>query len=137
MRRKTWQLAACAFGVLLTLPILGCPYGDSGNVDESLVVFTDPDSSLRTNDVYEADDELVRFDPASGSLIWAADGSSFPGYPVDGDLIGPTGFFKVRFGTVEGQRRAYFTETEAETICDIRVDDAGLGIFPTSMTVPQ
>jgi hypothetical protein len=78
----------------------------------------------------------VRFDTASISLIWAADGRSFSGYPVSGLFIRADRFFQVRFGTKDGERRAYFTETVATTICDIEIVGGQLVISPTNVTVP-
>jgi hypothetical protein len=72
---------------------------------------------------------------ASNSLIWAADGRSFPGYPVTGNFIAEG--FQVRFGTKNGEHRAYFTETSSATICNIAVDNGQLSITATPATVPH
>jgi hypothetical protein len=99
--------------------------------------FTDPDSSFTTSDVRDVQEQIVRFDTTSNSLIWAADGRSFSGYPVSGNFIRSDKAFQVRFGTKDGERRAYFTETAAETICDIEVVGSQLMISPTSVPVPR
>ena len=78
----------------------------------------------------------MRFDTVANSLIWAADGQSFPGYPVDGNFIRSDRAFQVLFGTKDGERRAYFTETARETICDIEVTGGRLVISPTNVKVP-
>jgi hypothetical protein len=101
-----------------------------------LAVFTDPASNFSTSDVRDAQEQIVRFDMTSNSLIWAADGRSFSGYPVSGLFIRPDRSFQVRFGTKDGQRRAYFTETVATTICDIKIVGGQLVISPTNVTVP-
>ena len=44
--------------------------------------------------------------------------------------------FQIRFGTKDGERRAYFTETASATICDIEVVGGQLAIEPTTVTVP-
>jgi hypothetical protein len=98
--------------------------------------FTDPDSSFTTSDVRDVQEQIVRFDTASNSLIWTADGRSFPGYPVSGNFIRSDKAFQVRFGTKDGERRAYFTETVSETICDIEVVGSQLIISATSVRVP-
>ena len=100
-------------------------------------MFSDPDSEFSTTDVRDVDEEIVRFDATAKTLIWAADGSVFDGWDVDGNFLGPTRFFQVRFGTKDGERRAYFTETANATICDILIDNGDLQIFSTSVTVPQ
>jgi hypothetical protein len=101
-----------------------------------LAVFTDPASGFSTSDVRDVQEQIVRFDMTSNSLIWAADGRSFSGYPVSGLFIRADRFFQVRFGTKDGQRRAYFTETVATTICDIEIAGGQLVISPTNVTVP-
>jgi hypothetical protein len=101
-----------------------------------LAVFSDPDSSFMTSDVRDVQGQIVRFDMANGSLIWVADGRSFSGYPVNGLFIRADRFFQVRFGTEVGERRAYFTEAVATTICDVEVAGGQLVITPTNVHVP-
>ncbi|HXG54640.1 MAG TPA: hypothetical protein VNJ03_04615 [Vicinamibacterales bacterium] len=101
-----------------------------------LVVFRDPDSSFSTSDIRDVQDQIVRFDMTSNSLIWAADGRSFQGFPVSGNLLRADRAFQVRFGAKDGERRAYFTETVATTICDIEIVGGQLVISPTSVKVP-
>jgi hypothetical protein len=101
-----------------------------------LAVFTDPASSFSTSDVRDVQEQIVRFDMTSNSLIWAVDGRSFSGYPVSGNFIRADRSFQVRFGTKDGERRAYFTETVATTICDIEIVGGQLAISPTNVTVP-
>jgi hypothetical protein len=101
-----------------------------------LAVFTDPASSFSTSEVRDVQEQIVRFDITSSSLIWAADGRSFSGYPVSGNFIRADRFFQVRFGTKDGERRAYFTETVATTICDVEIVGGQLVISPTNVTVP-
>jgi hypothetical protein len=96
--------------------------------------FRDPASTFTTRDVRDVDDQIVQFDTANNALIWVADGRSFPGYPVSGNLIS-SGGFQVRFGTKNGECRAYFTETGPATICDINVVNGQLVILPTSVAV--
>jgi hypothetical protein len=101
-----------------------------------LAVFRDPASTFSTSDVRDVQEQIVRFDSAANSLIWAADGRSFSGYPVDGNFVRADRNFQVRFGTKDGERRAYFTETASATICDIEVIGGAVVISPTSVTVP-
>lgn len=102
-----------------------------------LAVFTDPASGFTTSDVRDVQDQIVRFDTARNALIWAADGSSFLGYPVSGNSI-QAGHFQVRFGTKNGERRAYLTETGPATICDVEVyGGLLLSILPTTVKVPE
>jgi hypothetical protein len=101
-----------------------------------LAVFSDPASSFMTSDVRDVQDQIVRFDTANNALIWTADGRSFSGYPVSGNFIRADRNFQVRFGTKDGDRRAYFTETASAFICDIEIAGGQLVINPTTVTVP-
>jgi len=101
-----------------------------------LAVFRDPASAFATSDVRDVQDQIVRFDTVANSLIWAADGRSFPGYPVDGNFLRSDRSFQVRFGTKDGERRAYFTETATATMCDVEVIGGRLVISPTDVPVP-
>jgi hypothetical protein len=101
-----------------------------------IVVFSDPASSFSTSDVRDVQDQILHFDSANSALIWAADGRSFSGYPVSGLFIRGDKFFQVRFGTKDGERRAYFTETVATTICDVEIVGGQLVITHTNVTVP-
>jgi hypothetical protein len=101
-----------------------------------LAEFHDPDSTFSTPDVRDVQEQIVHFDTANNSLIWTADGRSFPGYPVSGNFVATDKHFQIRFGTKDGQRRAYFTETAPATICDIEVSGGQLMISPTNVKVP-
>jgi hypothetical protein len=101
-----------------------------------LAMFVDPGSTFSTTDVRDSQEQIVRLDTANNALIWAADGRSFPGYPVSGNFMRSDRSFQVRFGTKDGERRAYFTETVATTICDIEVIGGQLVITPTVLRVP-
>lgn len=101
-----------------------------------LVEFVDSATGFSTSDVRDVQGQIVRFDRANNALIWAADGRSFPGYPVDGDFVRSDRFFQVRFGTEDGARRAYFTETVNTTICDVEIVGNAVVISATSVTVP-
>jgi hypothetical protein len=102
-----------------------------------LAVFTDAATGFSTSDIRDVQDQIVRFDTANNRLIWAADGRSFSGYPVSGNFIGASRMFQVRFGTKNGEHRAYFTETGPATICDIEVIGILLMITPTTVKVPE
>ena len=101
-----------------------------------MAVFHDPSSTFATSDVRDVQGQIVRFDLATNSLIWATDGRSFSGYPVDGKFIRSDHAFQVRFGTDGGERRAYFTETVKGTICDLEVTGGQLVLTSTNVMVP-
>jgi hypothetical protein len=107
----------------------------------SLVVFTDPTSRLSTSDMRDADEQIVRFNTA-GELIWAADESRHPGYPVRGAVI-RDGSLEVRFGTKDGERRAYvvfstdyYHYPPPPTVVDFEVIDGRVQIIDNKPPVP-
>ena len=103
-----------------------------------LAVFKDPASSFSTSDVRDAQGRVVRFDIPTNSLVWTADGRMFTGYPVlDTYYIRNDKFFQVRFGTKNGEQRAYFTEAGRGTLCDIQAVGSGVVITPTDLPVPK
>ena len=109
---------------------------ENGSGESDFVVFQDPDSDFSTSDVMDVDAEIVRFDAGKGQIIWAADGTTEGGWNFNGNLL-LNGFFTVAFGTENGQRGAYFTETATATICDIRVVNGDIRISATNTPVPQ
>src|SRR5262249_30836170 len=83
-----------------------------------LIVFKDPLTGLSTSDVRDAQDHVVQF-TTSGELVWTAEGTRPPGHFVSGpgyqgsrDAPGELScqcWLVVRFGTNNGERRAYLT----------------------------
>lgn len=107
---------------------------DAGN--DTLATFQDPDSDFSTTDVADVNGDVVRFDADNARMIWVRDDLQFDNFDVNGNLI-DDGFFTIRFGTENGMRMAYFTETNPPTICDINVIAGQLSIRSTNETVPQ
>ena len=112
-----------------------------------LARFLDPDSDFVTTDVRDAQDEIVQFNTA-GELVWPADGSHFPGYIADGRVITADQtcagcYFYVRFGTQNGERRAYLTGSVAvaagqpATLLDVAVIGGDLVVHDTNVVVPK
>jgi hypothetical protein len=103
-----------------------------------LAVFADPGSSFSTSDVRDAQDRIVRFDTPSNSLVWSADGRMFTGYPVmDTYYVRADKFFQIRFGSQNGEKRAYFTEAGRGTLCAVQVVGSALVITATDLPVPS
>jgi hypothetical protein len=109
--------------------------------------FLDPDSDFATTDVRDAQDEIVQFNTA-GELVWTADGSRFAGYIADGRVITADHvcagcYFYVRFGTHDGERRAYLTWSapvtadRPATLLDLSVVGGVLVVHDTAALVPQ
>jgi hypothetical protein len=113
----------------------------------ALVVFTDPVTGLSTSGVHDAQGHVVQFTTAN-ELIWI-DGTRLPGHQVDGPGHRMTGnvapeascqcWFVVRFGAINGERRAYLTadvgHSNPGTVVDLEITGTALvvrwsGFFP-------
>jgi hypothetical protein len=99
-----------------------------------LLVFTDPVSGFATSDLRDAQDQIVRINTA-GDLLWMEDGRRFPGFIFDGQNVDAQRlcgcWFEIRFGTRNGERRAYVTgnfphEGNYGTILDLMVSGGTL-----------
>lgn len=122
---------------LSCLVLVGCGGSSTTGPDPArLVLFQDPDSAFSTSDVRDAQEQIVRFDSVDETLIWTPTGAAFPGWHTSGNFLDASHRFQVRFGTKDGTRRAYFTETLADTICDIQVNNGQLIILPTDVPIP-
>lgn len=104
-------------------------------------LFEDPDSDFATSDVYDATREVFRFDTVNPAVVLSEGGVRDSGWLTDGNQIGGGGGFgnfMIRFGTEGGERRAYFTEVEAGTVCDLRlVRPEMLVIYSTAEPPPS
>src|SRR5688572_14300510 len=143
-RGTTWKktTASTVRALALATLIVGvgaCSDDDSptspGTPTLTLASFTDPRGGS-TSDVRDSEGDIVRF-TVDGLLVWPPTMATFGGFPVAGNLIGPTQGFEIRFGTEGGQRRAYFTERGPGTICDIDLINGMINVSPTSQTVPN
>jgi hypothetical protein len=114
--------------------------------ESGAVLFTDPVSGYSTNDVFDAQEHVVRF--SGTELLWAADGTRFPEFFPDGNLIGchhqKDYCLQVRFGTKNGRRAAYITWTDdgyrvrgaPVTVIDVDVVDGRLVLVDSTPPVP-
>lgn len=135
--KARWIINSVMLGAVFLLGSCTGPGGEQVDSDAfAFVVFEDPDSDFSTSDVRDVDGEIVRIDAAKQQLFWVNDSLAFDGFDVNGNELA-AGFFTVRFGTEDGERRAFFTETNPPTICDIEAPGGMLRISSTSVTVPQ
>lgn len=108
------------------------------SLNPTLVVFTDPDTGFTTGDVYDATREIVHFDAEREAMVSATTGDSVSGWATDGNDLGAFGSFRVRFGSEDGQPRAYFTEAGNGTICNLVLSGPEmLDIYATSERPPM
>lgn len=119
----------------------------------TLKVFTES-SGFSTTDLRDAQDQIVQFNTAN-DLIWAADHTRLQGFKVDRHDFGTGAFymisipgttcpqgcaFEVRFGTKDGERRAYLTvdyiHDNPGTLVDIEVVGGALVLTQTRVFPP-
>ena len=141
-------LACSAAGCGVTSPSpVRAPGPAPGGTGIALAVFTDRASGFRTSDVHDADDQILRFNSA-GELIWMDGETRFGGYIADGqvitaDRVCEACYFFVRFGTRDGEPRAYLTwagdDTDAQpaTLLDVEVVAGRLVVELTATRVPR
>jgi len=105
------------------------------------VTFVDPSSGFETQRVRDADRDVVFFDQESQAMVWSPNDDEVSGWMTDGNELRwdrSSVAFRVRFGTEAGNRRAFFTETDAGTLCDLEIRaPEQLSISATSQTPPN
>ena len=106
-------------------------------------MFVDQASGFSTSDLHDAQEQVVQFNTAN-ELIWMADGDHLPGYIVQGNFIPAEAscqcWLAVRFGTRNGERRAYLTADYGHdnpgTVVDLEIAGGALVVRRTDVFVP-
>jgi hypothetical protein len=110
----------------------------------TLRVFTEAASGFSTSDVRDAQGQIVQFNSAH-ELIWTDDGGTrLPGFRVEQGIYIPCepceGWIEVRFGTEDGERRAYLTvdygHDNPGTLVDMEVVGRTLTVSRTNVYPP-
>ena len=115
----------------------------------TLIVFTEPRTGFSTAEVRDVHEQVLQLNTAN-ELIWTADGTRLPGYRVDrsypgvsfivGKICAEGCAFEVRFGTRNGERRAYLTADYGHdnpgTLVDVEVSGGALVVTRTTLFVP-
>jgi hypothetical protein len=113
----------------------------------TLMVFTDRASGFSTTDVRDAYEQIVQFNTA-GEMIWTAGDARFAGFLADDGVVTAEGvcagcYFLIRFGTLDGQRRAYLTWSgdpapdRPVTILDVDVVGGRLVVADSGLALPN
>jgi hypothetical protein len=114
---------------------------DTDATSARFVTFLDPDSEFQTSEVHDVDREVVRFDAQLDAMVWSGSGDVVSSWSTNGNDLawGGSGVaFRVRFGTEAGERRAFFTETDRGTICNLNITaPEALSIRATSELPPD
>ena len=116
------------------------PAPSQPNSSGGLVVFKDPLTGLLTSDVRDARGHIVQFTTAS-ELIWI-DGTHLSGHQANGNIeeLSCHCWLVVRFGAVDGQRRAYLTADYIHfnpgTVVAVEITAGGLTVSRTDIFVP-
>lgn len=150
--------------VLFTLggPLAGCgdssPSAPSAPSQTALpttatpVVFTELGSGFSTSDLRDVDEQILQVNTA-GEVVWTTDGTRISGYRVERHILDgvalhwisgavcPEGCaFEVRFGTKDGERRAYLTADYGHenpgTLVDVDVVGGALVVKRSSVFPP-
>ena len=117
----------------------------------TLTVFTDSATGFSTTDLRDSQEQILQL-TTGGELVWTADGTRLPGYRVthptaDGKVLFVEGkicleqcAFEVRFGTRDGERRAYLTVDHIHwnpgTLVDVEVVGGALVVTETDVYPP-
>jgi hypothetical protein len=118
----------------------------------TLVVFTELMTGFATSDLRDVQDQIVQLNSAN-ELVWAADGTRLPGYRtnsfmsgghrhqfIEGKICAVGCAFEVRFGTEDGERRAYLTvdyvHDNPGTVVDVDVAGGELLVTQTEEYPP-
>jgi hypothetical protein len=117
----------------------------------TLMVFTEKASGFATTDLRDVQEQILQF--IAGEVIWKADGTRLSGYRIDSHDFGagPVYFIagkicaegcalEVRFGTRDGERRAYLTADYGHdnpgTLVDVEVVAGALVATRTNVFPP-
>lgn len=119
----------------------------------TLFEFIDDDTGFKTFDLRDAQNQIVQVN-SSRELIWTADGTRLPGYRatgnafsdgrryyfIEGQICEAGCAFEVRFGTEDGERRAYLTvdygHENPGTVVDVEVIGGALQVTQTDIYPP-
>ncbi len=118
----------------------------------SLRAFVESSTGFSTTDVRDADDQVIRINSAN-ELIWTPDGTRLKGYSVktiqgshgvvtfiEGSICDACYAFEVRFGTANGERRAYLTvdygHDNPGTLVDVELAGGRLVVRATDVFAP-
>ena len=127
------------------LPTATSPVPQPSPVAPGLIQFREPSTGFTTTDLHDAYDQILQLNSA-GELIWTADGTRLSGYQasgtfyIQGKICSQGCAFEVRYGSKDGDRRAYLTvdygHDNPGTLVDVEVTSAGLQVTQTSLFPP-
>lgn len=132
------------------------PMGESADVSggytyvvSPLRAFTDPATGFSTSDLRDAQEQIVQLN-SDGYLIFTPESVAFPGHSVGGGSSGEiyieplqascACYLEVRFGTRDGERRAYLTgeaiHDNPGTLVDLELVSGALVVSRTNVYPP-
>lgn len=117
----------------------------------TLITFTESSTGFSTSEVRDVQEQVLQINTV-GELIWTHDGTRLPGYRVErsipypdvsyiaGRICAEGCAFEVRFGTKDGDRRAYLTvdygHDNPGTLVDVEVAAGVLVVTRTTVFAP-
>lgn len=121
------------------------PTSPTSPVMPDFLSFSEKGTGFTTTDLHDVDEQIVRLG-RNGELVWVADGVRLPGYVVrnaltiEGKICSQGCSFVVRFGSLNGERRAYLTvdygHDNPGTLVDVAVTDGTLMVTQTNVFPP-
>ena len=128
----------------------GAPLPSPVSANPTLIMFTETGTGFSTSELRDAQEQVLQLNTAN-ELIWTADATKLPEYRVEDHGYPPVSYivgeicaegcaFEVRFGTKDGERRAYLTADYGHdnpgTLVDVEVSGGALVVTRTSVFVP-
>jgi hypothetical protein len=157
VRLLVWVLAAGLVGCesgrsavpTVSSPVPTVPSPRPVPATATLIKFVEPDTGFSTTELRDVQEQVVQINTAN-ELIWTTDGTHLPGYRVASDYPGISFIvgrlcaegcaLEVRFGTKDGERRAYLTADYGHdnpgTLVDVEIAGGALTVARTSVFVP-
>jgi hypothetical protein len=113
--------------------------------------FTERATGFSTTDLHDAQEQVLQLNDSTSELIWGADGTRLSGYALSPTTSYYDAYFimgkicagcefEVRFGTRDGERRAYLTvdygHDNPGTVVDVEVVNGSLVVTQTDLYPP-
>jgi hypothetical protein len=125
--------ALCLLCLVACLTSCAPPIRTTG---DGYIEFEDPGSDFVTSEVFDVGGDSVAFREEDDSMVFGE--LAQENWPVVEGLWTPEDrFFEIRFGSVEGEPRAFITERVTMTVCDVALAGDGFTIYATETPVPN
>ena len=107
------------------------------NTDDEFAVFTDPETGFTTTVVYDSNRDTAQFRVSDDSIVIDGIGYQPGSWEVNGNFLDAAQSMEAQFGTEVGVRRAFFTLTGEDTVCDFFIEDGQFVMTPSNEPIPN